>query len=207
MSLASPPPLKNPILWTKPPDIPEPEREMPESISWVIISVQSDTLSSRIISSQALWRPAVMRETSWHAINCEWLAEDKHKCVFCILDIKQRMCTEHIHGMESLTEYRLASGFWLSSPQGSIEVLNWKRPGWIFHLPTKGERIWLNLSLKVPKIQLSLWVHRGMCSLTKDKTTPLSKETGQLGSADWINTALDWPVAVYRLKGKRKAPS
>lgn len=31
--------------------------------------------------------------------------------VFFVLDIKQRMCTEHIHGMESLTEYRLASGF------------------------------------------------------------------------------------------------
>lgn len=26
-----------------------------------------------------------------------------------------------------------------------------------------------------------------MCSPTKDKTTPISKETGQLGSADWIN--------------------
>lgn len=47
-------------------------------------------------------------------------------------------------------------------------------------------------------------VHRGMCSLTKGKTTPVSKETGQLGSADWINIALDWPVAVYFLRANQR---
>lgn len=43
-------------------------------------------------------------------------------------------------------------------------------------------------------------VYREMCSLTNDKTTPVSKESDQLGSPDWINIALDWPVAVYFLR-------
>ncbi len=46
--------------------------------------------------------------------------------------------------------------------------------------------------------------YRGMSSLTKDKTTPVSKETGQLGSADWINIASDWPVAVYFLRANQR---
>lgn len=76
----------------------------------------------------------------------------------------------------------------------------------------------MNLSLKVPTNRLGeskarrgcdIWtssaaVYREMCSLTKDKTTPLSKETGQPGSADWINTALDWPVAVYFLRANQR---
>lgn len=47
-------------------------------------------------------------------------------------------------------------------------------------------------------------VYREMCSLTKDKTTPVSKETGLLGSADWINIALDWLVAVYFLRANQR---
>lgn len=47
-------------------------------------------------------------------------------------------------------------------------------------------------------------LHWEMCSLTKDKTTPVSKETGQLASADWINIALDWPVAVYFLRANQR---
>lgn len=43
-----------------------------------------------------------------------------------------------------------------------------------------------------------------MCSLTKDKATPVSKETSQLVSADWINIALDWPVAVYLLRAHQR---
>lgn len=64
LSLPSPFALKNSFLWTKPPDIPKSLREMPKSISWVIISVQSDTLSSGIIYSQALRQPVVMPEVS-----------------------------------------------------------------------------------------------------------------------------------------------
>lgn len=45
-------------------DIPECLREMPESISWVIISVPFDTLSSGTICSRALWRPVLMQEIS-----------------------------------------------------------------------------------------------------------------------------------------------
>lgn len=43
-----------------------------------------------------------------------------------------------------------------------------------------------------------------MGSQTKDKTTHISKETGLLGSADWINIALDWPVAVYFLRANQR---
>lgn len=43
-----------------------------------------------------------------------------------------------------------------------------------------------------------------MCSLTKDKATPVSEETSQLVSADWINIALDWPVAVYLLRAHQR---
>lgn len=46
-----------------------------------------------------------------------------------------------------------------------------------------------------------------MGSQTKDKTTPISKETGLLGSADWINIALDWPVTVYFLRANQRHPS
>ena len=94
LSLPSPFTSQNPCLWTKPPDIPKSLREMPESISWVIISVQSDTLSSRIICSQALWRAAVMPEISWHVINCEWLAGDKHEMVRFVLADLHRTHTE-----------------------------------------------------------------------------------------------------------------
>lgn len=93
LSLPSPFASQNPFLWTKPPDIPKSLREMPESISWVIISVQS-TLSSRIICSQALWRAAVMPEISWHVINCEWLAGDKHETVCFVLAHLHRTHTE-----------------------------------------------------------------------------------------------------------------
>ena len=47
-------------------------------------------------------------------------------------------------------------------------------------------------------------VYREMCSLTKDKTTAVSKETGLLGSADWINIASDW--LVYFLRANQRHP-
>lgn len=99
LSSFSPFPLKNQFFWTKPPDIPKSLREMPESISWVIISVQSDTLSSRIICSPALWRPFVMSAISWHVINCERPAEDKHKIACFVPDITQHACTVHTWGV------------------------------------------------------------------------------------------------------------
>lgn len=145
LSLPSPFALKNPFLRTKLPDIPKSLREMPESISWVIISVQSDTLSSGIICSQALWRPVVMPEISWHVINCEWLTEEKHKIVCFVLDstaahvrrntltawrVFQDTCNHssashpvHLPACASLLRLRSLS------PQGSIEVLNCKQPG------------------------------------------------------------------------------
>lgn len=43
-----------------------------------------------------------------------------------------------------------------------------------------------------------------MCSQTKDKTTPVSKETSLLGCADWINIASDWLVVVYFLRAKQR---
>lgn len=132
--------LKNPFLSSKPPDMPKILREMPESISWLIISVQSDTLSRRIICSQAWWRPIVMPEISWHVINCEWLAEDKQDTMCIVPAITLHVCTEHIYGI-SLTGY--IKSFSTSepvhlppfarllclSPQGSTEVLNCKQPG------------------------------------------------------------------------------
>lgn len=114
---------------------------------------------------------------------------------------------------------------WLRSlsPQGSIEVLNCKA-AWLNLPPSsmsfkKRGKTMAEPLIKVPKSNClaeskarqacDIWtsstaVYRGMCSLTKDKTTPVSKETGQLGSADWINIALDWPVAVYFLRANQR---
>lgn len=55
---------------------------MSESISWLSISVQPDTLSRGIMCRHCLWRLVIIPDDSWHLINCE-LHNKTQDCMFC----------------------------------------------------------------------------------------------------------------------------